>query len=215
MSVDARRGSSEADTARHDEQLATASPASGPVALRRRAALSRLAGPARMVRRLGADILFNRVVPSVLLNSPLRVALLRLLGVNIDRSVTLLAGSWFAGAGHNATHRISIGKGTWINTHCYFGGLAPIAIGTNCSFGPQVSIHTSAHEIEGPEKRTGPERNKPVTIGNGCWIGMRASILPGVTIGDGCVIAAGAVVASDCGPNGLYGGVPARRIRDL
>lgn len=43
----------------------------------------------------------------------------------------------------------------------------------------------------------------------------RAMLLPGVTVGKGCVVAAGAVVAADCAPNGLYGGVPARRIKDL
>lgn len=56
---------------------------------------------------------------------------------------------------------------------------------------------------------------QPITVGDGCWIGARAVILPGVTIGDGCVIAAGAVVSKDCAPNGMYAGVPARRIREL
>jgi maltose O-acetyltransferase len=166
-----------------------------------------------MVDKLGRDILFNCLVPSVLLNGPMRVALLRRLGVDIGPGASLRAGSWFAGC--NATHNVSIGAGTRINTHCYFGGWAPITIGANCNFGPQVSIHTSAHDLEGPERRCGPESNKAVTIGTGCWLGMRTLVLPGVTIGDGCVIAAGAVVAADCEPNGLYGGVPARRIRDL
>ncbi len=52
-------------------------------------------------------------------------------------------------------------------------------------------------------------------IGEGAWVGAGAMLLPGVTIGPGCVIAAGAVVSSDCEPDGLYGGVPAERIRYL
>jgi maltose O-acetyltransferase len=166
-----------------------------------------------MVRKLYRDLLFHSLVPSVLLNDRMRTALLRRLGVDIDPTAALMPRSWFAGC--NVTRNVSIGAGTWINTHCYFGGWAPITIGANCTFGPHVSIHTSAHDIEGPENRCGPEKNDPVTIGNGCWLGMRASVLPGVTIGDGCVIAAGALVAKDCEPHGLYAGVPARRIREL
>ncbi|WP_447643573.1 acyltransferase [Nocardioides zeae] len=52
-------------------------------------------------------------------------------------------------------------------------------------------------------------------IGNGAWIGARALILPGVSVSEGCVIAAGAVVNRNTEPHGLYAGVPARRIRDL
>jgi maltose O-acetyltransferase len=55
----------------------------------------------------------------------------------------------------------------------------------------------------------------PVRIGSGCWLGAGVIIVPGVEVGAGCVIAAGAVVASDLPANGLYGGVPARRIDDL
>ena len=64
-------------------------------------------------------------------------------------------------------------------------------------------------------RRCGDISFLPVSIGDGVWIGAGATVLAGVSIGDGCVIAAGAVVATDCEPNGLYGGIPARRIRDL
>ncbi|MCR4913326.1 MAG: acyltransferase [Lactobacillus sp.] len=55
----------------------------------------------------------------------------------------------------------------------------------------------------------------PVKIDDGCWIGANVTILPGVHIGKGCVIGAGAVVNKDCEPNGVYVGVPAKRIKDL
>jgi maltose O-acetyltransferase len=55
----------------------------------------------------------------------------------------------------------------------------------------------------------------PVTIEDGCWIGANATVLPGVRIAGGTVIAAGAVVTRDCEPNSLYAGVPATRIKAL
>ncbi|PZU62885.1 DapH/DapD/GlmU-related protein [Sphingobium sp.] len=52
-------------------------------------------------------------------------------------------------------------------------------------------------------------------IHNGCWIGLGVTILPGIVIGEGCVIAAGSVVNKNCEKNGLYAGVPAKRVKDL
>lgn len=63
--------------------------------------------------------------------------------------------------------------------------------------------------------RGGEVISMPIKIGGGCWIGARAVILPGVTVGNGCIIGAGAVVAKDCEPDGMYAGVPAKRVRDL
>ncbi len=162
-----------------------------------------------MINRFGRDILLNRLAASVFLNSSMRVPLMRALGMDIDPSVTLQAGAWFSG------RDVSIGRGTRINVQCFFDESAPISIGEEVSLGPQVMIHTSAHEIGGPERRCSTQIVKPVRIGNAVWLGLRTSVLPGVTVGDGCIVAAGAVVAADCEPNGLYAGVPARRIRDL
>lgn len=58
-------------------------------------------------------------------------------------------------------------------------------------------------------------KTAPIRIEDGCWIGANVTILPGVTIKAGTVIAAGAVVIHDCDENALYGGVPAKKIRDL
>lgn len=55
----------------------------------------------------------------------------------------------------------------------------------------------------------------PTLIKDGCWVGANVTIIPGVTIGEGCIIAAGAVVTKNCEPDGLYAGVPAKRIKDL
>jgi maltose O-acetyltransferase len=64
-------------------------------------------------------------------------------------------------------------------------------------------------------RRAGDLKAEPVTIGDGAWIGARATILPGVTIGGGAVVAAGSVVTRDLPANVLAGGVPARVIREL
>jgi len=113
------------------------------------------------------------------------------------------------------TYAMTVGHDTRINNGCWFENHAPIAIGSEVALGYQVLVLTSTHEPGPPERRHGEWRTAPVTIGDGCWIGARATILPGVTIGGGAVIAAGAVVAEDCEPDALYAGVPARHIRDL
>jgi acetyltransferase-like isoleucine patch superfamily enzyme len=74
---------------------------------------------------------------------------------------------------------------------------------------------TSYHEIGASQRRQGAIEQQPIRVGAGTWIGTRAVVLPGVTIGPGCVIAAGAVVTKDCEANGLYMGLPAVRVRDL
>jgi acetyltransferase-like isoleucine patch superfamily enzyme len=74
---------------------------------------------------------------------------------------------------------------------------------------------TSGHRIGSAERRAGVYVADPIAIGDGSWIGTRAVLLGGVTVGAGCMVAAGAVVVADCQPNGLYAGTPARRVRDL
>ncbi|MFZ4893078.1 acyltransferase [Plantibacter sp. Mn2098] len=76
-------------------------------------------------------------------------------------------------------------------------------------------IITGTHRLGAHSQRAGDTQVAPVSIGEGVWIGARAIVMPGVVIGDGCVIAAGAVVISVCLPDGMYAGVPARRIKDL
>ena len=78
-----------------------------------------------------------------------------------------------------------------------------------------VMVITSTHDHRDPRLRAGAASGRSVTIADGCWLASRATVLPGVHVGEGCVIAAGAVVVRDCAPHGLYVGVPARRVRDL
>lgn len=110
---------------------------------------------------------------------------------------------------------ISIGQGCFINDYCYFENAAPITVGHEVAFGPRVAVITSAHAVGGSDRRCGEWQPRPVQIEDGCWVGAQALILPGVTIGHGTVVAAGAVVSSDCEPDCLYGGTPARMLRRL
>ena len=79
----------------------------------------------------------------------------------------------------------------------------------NCSF------ITSTHVIGDETMRASEGISKPITIGNGCWIGSNSTVLPGVNIGNGTIIAAGSVVVHDCEENSLYAGVPAKKIKQL
>ena len=110
---------------------------------------------------------------------------------------------------------MSVGEATFINTGCFFNTSGSIAIGDRCDIGMHVTFVTGTHLPGGPGRRAGTFIASPIVIGDGTWIGARATILPGVNIGAGVVIGAGAVVAHDCQDNCLYGGVPARKLKEF
>lgn len=108
---------------------------------------------------------------------------------------------------------IRIGKNVFINSGCCFQDHAGIEIGDGALIGHQVVISTLNHDIY-PSNRADMMPN-PVKIGKNVWIGAHATILPGVTIGDNAIIAAGAVVTKDVVKNTVVGGVPAKKIKDI
>lgn len=110
---------------------------------------------------------------------------------------------------------IEVGERTFINYNCFFDNSAKITIGKDVFIAPEVSFTTASHEIGEQSRRASKFIGESISIEDGCWIGARAIILPGVTIKKGCIIAAGALVLKDCEPNGVYAGVPAKRIKDL
>ncbi len=103
---------------------------------------------------------------------------------------------------------ITVGKNVFINSGCCFQDQGGIEIGDNVLIGQQVVIATLNHDLL-PEKRANM-LPAPVKIGNGVWVGAHATILSGVTVGDGAVIAAGAVVTRDVPPKAIVAGVPAK-----
>ena len=108
-----------------------------------------------------------------------------------------------------------IGQGGLVSIQCYIDLAAPITIGNGATLGPQTMLITGTHKIGPPENRLGALIPLPIHIEDGVWIGARATILPGVTVGRGAVIAAGALVNRDVPANTMVAGVPAKPIRDL
>lgn len=109
---------------------------------------------------------------------------------------------------------IHAGDNFYAGYNCVMLDYAEIKIGNNCLIGPNVGIYTAGHDLE-PEDRYKTGYASPVTIGNDVWIGANSCVLPGVTIGDGAVIAAGSVVKDDVAPFSVFGGVPARFIKNV
>jgi acetyltransferase-like isoleucine patch superfamily enzyme len=152
-------------------------------------------------------VLVNGVLAMDALPRLLRWLGYRAAGTRID-TPNILGGARL----HGRMGQISIGSGTFANRELYLEAVAPITIGRDCQFGPQVMVVTSHHPRE-PDGRvsTMPE-GRAVTIGDRAWIGARALILPGVTIGADVVIGAGSVVAKDCLTPGVYVGSPAKEL---
>lgn len=108
---------------------------------------------------------------------------------------------------------ITIGKDVFINSGCHFQDQGGIEIGNGCLIGHNVVLATINHDLY-------PENNRvnhyaPIKLGKSVWVGSNSTILPGVTVGDWAVIAAGAVVTRDVPPLTIVGGVPAKVIRDI
>ena len=108
--------------------------------------------------------------------------------------------------------KIGDNSGIGINSEIY----GPVSIGENVMMGPEVIIYTSGHNFsncEIPIIKQGATETKEVIIDDDCWIGRRVIIMPGVHIGRGCVVGAGAIVTKDIPSFSVVGGVPAKIIK--
>lgn len=132
----------------------------------------------------------------------------RLTGREVGEGFTLFP-PFYTDFGKN----IAIGRNVFINSGCHFQDQGGIAIGDGALIGHNVVLATVNHALE-PEKRR-RNRYAPIRIGENVWIGSNATILPGVTLGDWAVVAAGAVVTKDVPPMTVVGGVPARVLRTI
>ena len=142
----------------------------------------------------------------------LKRALLNSSGLKIEMGARVNGGTQFLGRGE-----VSVGADTWIGPNCTFYTHVdvPINIGSRCDIAPEVCFIPGSHNIGPTDRRAGMGWAQPIEIGAGCWIGARVTILGGVNIGAGSIVAAGALVASDVPSNSVVGGVPARLIRQL
>jgi len=110
---------------------------------------------------------------------------------------------------------ITIGDRTGISARAYFAGQGGITIGTDVIMGPNVQIFSENHNFDDLTltiKEQGVTKHA-VTIGNNCWIGGGSTILAGVQLGDGCVVAASSVVTKSFPANSVIAGVPAKLIK--
>lgn len=161
------------------------------------------------VRRGLFDFWFNRVLGSSLLPRDVRSVIYKLCGLEINGRANIYPNVRFR------SRNISFGRQTMVNEDVFFDNIAQIRIGDSVAIGHQSMFVTSTHEVGPPTSRAGRLLSKPIFVEAGCWLGARVTVLPGVTIREGCVIAAGAVVVRDTDPHGLYAGTPAVRIKDL
>ncbi len=136
--------------------------------------------------------------------------LLRRAGAKIGSNVRICSSVFIAGSG-----RLTIGDNTWVGHKVMLIVSGDLAIGSNVDIAPCVLITTGTH-VPAPnsERMAGKGISIAVTVGDGTWVCTNATILPGVTIGNGCLVAAGSVVNKDINSNTMVAGVPAHIIKD-
>lgn len=148
-------------------------------------------------------LFFFNLIPDLLTLSPLRNLFLRLGGARIDIFNAYIRSPLWC----SDLRQIEFGNGIFINMGCRFEGTARTVIGDHCQIGPFCCFENVNHTDSG-------DQALPIVIGEGVWIGARAVLTPGVEIGPQAVLAAGAVVAKRVPANEVWGGVPAKKIRD-
>ena len=133
------------------------------------------------------------------------------LGWRIGAKAAILMGQHVQMAGvRTSGQKVSIGPGTVINHGCLLYTTGGLVIGEHVSISSGTWLVTGTHDMNDPQF---VDIYKPIVIGDRVWIGVRATILGGVTVGEGAVVMAGAVVTHDVPCYAVVGGVPARVIR--
>ena len=138
----------------------------------------------------------------------LRALMSRLVGYKVDDGFRLFP-PVYTDFGKN----IKIGKDVFVNSGCCFQDQGGVTLGDGCLVGHNVVFATLDHDKR-PGRR-GDMTAAPIVVGKDVWIGAHATILKGVTIGDGAIVAAGAVVTRDVPPNTIAAGVPARVVKTI
>lgn len=132
----------------------------------------------------------------------------RIIGKKLDPSVTVLP-PFYVDYGKN----ITFGKNCWIQQDCTFFDRGGITIGNGVFIAPKVNLITINHDPN-PDNRSATY-GRPIVIEDKVWIGIGATVLPGVTIGYGAIIGANSVVTHDVPPMTVVGGNPARFIKKI
>lgn len=132
------------------------------------------------------------------------IYLRKILGVQLGKGVSVLMGVRIVGS------NIEIGDRTVINSNVSLDGRYSIRIGSDCSISNEVCILSLSHGTDDPDFTA---VGKGVVLGSRVWVGTRAMILPGVELGDGCVVGAGSVVTRSFPAYSVVAGVPAKLIK--
>ncbi|MDB5019805.1 MAG: acetyltransferase [Pedobacter sp.] len=140
--------------------------------------------------------------------SSIREILSEIIGTKIDESTTIFAPFYT-----NFGIFTSIGKNVFINHACSFLDMGGITLEDEVLIGPRVNLITENHPLDPEDRRA--LITKPIVIKRNAWVGAGASILPGVTIGENSIVAAGAVVSRDVPANTVVGGIPAKIIKTI
>ena len=150
------------------------------------------------------DYLCNYIINQIP-HHDIRMAAYRSLGIEIGRASTILMSTEM----HRSVD-LSIGENTIINQHCLLDGRGGLRIGNNVNISSHVLLVAGSHEIQDGENFTG--YHKAITIEDYVWLCTRCTILPGVTVGRGAVVAAGAVVTKSVEAYTVVAGIPAKKI---
>jgi maltose O-acetyltransferase len=146
----------------------------------------------------------------------IRAQAYRLVGFDIGHTTFIMGNLELVSNVPGFYDKLVIGTNVSIGNHVTVSLDARVRLGDNVSVGPFVLIYTGTHQIgPGSQRRMGQVLPRPVTIGDGAWIGLGAMVLPGITVGRGSIVAAGAVVSEDVPPNTYVEGNPARVVREL
>jgi len=159
--------------------------------------------------RIGIVNLIASSLPDDVLSALARSALYSLVGVRLGAKSRVQGGCWIGGSG------LSIGTEAYVGRNCYFDLTDTVTLGDNVVVGHGSTFVTAEHAIGPAGRRAGSVTARPIHVKVGSWIGANCTVLPGVVIGSGSVVAAGSVVAEDVPSGSLVGGVPARILRAL
>jgi len=143
-----------------------------------------------------------------------RTAMFRAAGVKIGAHSLIQGKMRLTGKG-NPCELLTIGEGTLVTGGLHVDLGAPVRIGNMVRIGHDVSLLTINHAVGPHYLRAGTSFFAEIVIEDGAWLASRCTVLPGVTIGAGSIVAAGSVVTRNVPPHTLVAGIPARVVREL
>lgn len=150
---------------------------------------------------------YNNLRPKALAE---REGLLRRILGEVKKSI-LIEQPFYCDYGYN----IRVGENFYANFNMVILDEASVTFGDNVFIAPNCGFYTAGHPLEADQRNKGLEYARPITIGNNVWIGAQVCVLPGVTVGDNCVIGAGSVVCRDIPANSVAVGNPCRVVKSI